>query len=459
MPKSILGKTPCPYCYYPINAGALWFRCKGRPAPGKAPCAKQVDDQRLSVVFDSTPVYPSFPGPGGLSKIGGATRATCPTCHGDTGTKVCPACHSVLPASFGAKSPMFGVVGVKGSGKTVMLTALTTELLGPIARRFDATITDVDSSALLARLGVSGADMAAGGRLPLATQQYTQAQSVPAVIEWRYARRRVGIEREQATILSFYDTSGEDVETDDLARGLHYLSAADGLIVILDPFGFPENRATAVARGVDEDQLRRDPVKIMASVTTAIREADHLKGTKRIKRPLAVVVDDHRNLIVGIELAELRYVLLALPDIDIDRTIGKLQLLQRDENLLHVRAGQGIEIDHGISLHSVLNRTMAGRCRRRRVMQSEGFAKAVQRSRLTSQYVKPPAAAATAKANQVPPSVFWNGRSLVFMPKKPTISLIPPKRGCRSPQPPTWSPPGGPVWRSCSSEAESFLLS
>jgi hypothetical protein len=61
-------------------------------------------------------------------------------------------------------------------------------------------------------------------------------------------------------------------------------------------------------------------------------------------RPL--VIDDHRNLAVGIDRKEFRLELLALPDVDRDRTVRGAEFLQHDEDLLHVGARQHVEIDH-----------------------------------------------------------------------------------------------------------------
>jgi hypothetical protein len=59
------------------------------------------------------------------------------------------------------------------------------------------------------------------------------------------------------------------------------------------------------------------------------------------------VIDDRRDLAVGIDLDEVGRELLAFPHVDELGVVGKLELLQCEENLLHIRTGQRIEIDHG----------------------------------------------------------------------------------------------------------------
>jgi Double-GTPase 2 len=281
--------VPCPYCYNKIDPSKVAYQCTGRRAPGRPQCPKAEDQQRVAELGDATPVYPSFmPERNGLLR---KASFECPRCSGSTSIRVCQVCHSILPANFTLDSPLFGLVGVRGSGKTVMLTVLTQELTTSVARRFRASIDTVGSSSLLTKLRVFRAEMTAGGRhLPGQTGTYSRAETVPAVFEWQLPRESLGGTRTASTILSFYDTSGEDLSSVDSAREQHYLSAADGLILLLDPFGFPANRDKALGRGVDPENLKDEPRSVLRNVTELLRTANHLPPNKKIKRPLAIVL-------------------------------------------------------------------------------------------------------------------------------------------------------------------------
>lgn len=280
----------CPYCYYDFDLSKVMMRCSGRPAPGMTRCEQAEDPKRLMVLSDGTATYPSFQ-PGSGSLLDRHREANCPRCGGRSNTRVCPECHSALPASFSADSPIFGVVGVKASGKTVMLTMLARELTSTVARRFNASIDSVGQSALMDKMHAWQRDMESGGDLPPTTAQYSPAETVPAVIEWRYTRSGpLGLEREKSTILSFYDTAGEDLNTMESARGQHYLEAADGLILILDPFGFPKNRERALARGIPQATLEIPPIDVLRAITEMLRASERTKTKKKIRRPLAVVL-------------------------------------------------------------------------------------------------------------------------------------------------------------------------
>ena len=284
--------APCPYCYQGVDVSAPAFRCSGRPAPGRTACEKKQDGVRVAVLDDATPGFPAFrPGDGRLRRS--AYEAECPSCSGPTGIRLCPTCHSTLPANFTASSPMFGLVGVRGSGKTVLLSVLASELTSGVARRFGASIDTVGNSALLGRLQSVRRSLEPGGdgHLPAQTAAFTKAETVPAVFEWQMAAQRRGLRGgTDSTILSFYDTSGEDLATLDRAREQHYLAATDGLILLLDPFGLPENRETALSRGVNPENLKDTPAQVLSAVTGMLREAERLGPNTKIKRPLAVVL-------------------------------------------------------------------------------------------------------------------------------------------------------------------------
>lgn len=283
--------VPCPYCYNKIDPNKVMYRCTGRRAPGRPECAKGEDKQRVSELDDATPVYPSF-SPNGRGTMLRRNSFECPRCSGATSIRVCQVCHSILPANFTVDSPLFGLVGVRGSGKTVMLTVLTQELTTTVARRFKAAIDTVGSSKLLNKLSSFRTQMTTAGdrHLPGQTQVYSRAETVPAVFEWQLPREGLGGTRTASTILSFYDTAGEDLSSEDSAREQHYLGAADGLILLLDPFGFPANRDKALGRGIDASMLSDEPRTVLRNVTELLRTANHLPPNKKIKRPLAVVL-------------------------------------------------------------------------------------------------------------------------------------------------------------------------
>lgn len=199
---------------------------------------------------------------------------------------MCSDCHSVLPRSLDNTSPLFGLVGVRNSGKTVMLSVLHKELVRNVARRFDASIDNPGGSSGLARdLAYFEESMSGvGGKLPPQTAATQSAKKAPAVYEWKYSQGR----RTSATIFSFYDTAGEDVGDQERALQQRYLGEAAGVILLLDPFAFPENAGRARERGVDSSS--DTPEATLDGITYVLQTRHQIKPNKKIKIPLAVVV-------------------------------------------------------------------------------------------------------------------------------------------------------------------------
>ncbi|USI89654.1 hypothetical protein [Rhodococcus pyridinivorans] len=175
----------------------------------------------------------------------------------------------------------------------MMLAVLQRELFSTVARRFEASIDSAGGKEGLSadlELLLKGMQNQ-GGELPEQTAQKASGMSIPAVFEWRYAKKFIGNRtRDVSTIFSFYDTAGEDLATEDRALGQHYLGATDGVILLLDPFGFSGNRDKAIARGVDPSSLETSPETVLRAITTVLQTAERTKKNKRIKQPVAVVV-------------------------------------------------------------------------------------------------------------------------------------------------------------------------
>jgi hypothetical protein len=275
--------VPCPYCYNVIDLNKVAFRCTGQTQAGRTACTPRPDALRQQFLSDGAPVMPII-STGGVQLLGkGAT--VCPDCGARSAVRCCPHCHSLLPHSLDNDSPLYGLVGVRASGKTVMLSALHSELTKTIARRFSAAIDNPGGGTGLAKqLQDHDAEMSKqGGHLPQQTQ--VGQKSSPAVYEWRYDVKG----RVRSTIFSFYDNAGEDFASEDRALSIHYLGQVSGVILLLDPFSFPENVERANERGITLSQADA-PEKVLGSLTSVLQMSHAVKRNKKIKVPVAVVV-------------------------------------------------------------------------------------------------------------------------------------------------------------------------
>jgi GTPase SAR1 family protein len=280
--------TVCPFCFQRIDPSRLWFQCLGR---GNTECKKSVDEARKKLTKSERETYPTFPPP---EKVTGPGK--CPECGGKTNLRACPECHTALPSDFAdSKSPMLGLVGSKGSGKTVLMTVLVKQLKDVVGKRYDAAIrlaTDNPDG----HQGLS--DYQANREAPLYKERVlppttnalaARGHATPLLLRWQQETTRMGRASVRSTLLSFIDTAGEDLNDVSTTLTLQYLSVCDGLIVVLDPFALPGARARLqlpdAAINVDDDA----PLDVVANITEMLKVEHNIKKRKKISIPVAVV--------------------------------------------------------------------------------------------------------------------------------------------------------------------------
>lgn len=124
-----------------------------------------------------------------------------------------------------------------------------------------------------------------------ATQPASLSRIEPIVFRITTQERRLlGTTRTQRTMLSFYDAAGQDFSSMyGLEMNIRYLSAADGIILLLDPLQMPGVRHLVGPRtrlpmtGGAAD----DPADVFSRVTELLLSQND--PSKRIKKPVAIV--------------------------------------------------------------------------------------------------------------------------------------------------------------------------
>ena len=282
--------TVCPFCFRKIDSSHLAYQCAGR---GNVECKKEIDKDRERLTGSTVETYPTFLPPPGRN-----ASTNCPTCGGPAKRRACPTCHTALPIDFvGSKSPMIGLVGAKGSGKTVLMTVLVKQLREVVGLRFGADIriaTDnPDGHRGLSEYQASREEpLFSNRKLPIGTSQQraSTARVTPVVLRWRQeSARLVGGRSLRSTVLSFVDTAGEDLNDIDTAFTLEYLSVCDALIITLDPFALPGARSRLnlpkEAIQVEDDV----PLDVVSRITELLRTEGNISNKKRINLPVAIV--------------------------------------------------------------------------------------------------------------------------------------------------------------------------
>jgi len=291
--------APCPYCYADIDLRCPDFRCLGRPSSTGKTCTKQLDEKRRDHFGDTTDYYPAFPAWATVRNAGKGVKepenAKCTKCQGVTSVRLCPNCHSRLPEGFSGESPLFGLVGMPSSGKTVMLAVMLRELStnGAIAKRFGHVITTYGASEKYSQANIlkETIELMEDGYLPEKTEQ-AAGKVDPVVIEWKIPREglKKAVWGDRSVVLSFFDSAGEDFAGDERALNMHYLLATNGLIVILDPFSFPNNVRRLAEISTGRDQFGFAPETMLHAITEALRQNEQTKRNRKIKQPIAVVI-------------------------------------------------------------------------------------------------------------------------------------------------------------------------
>jgi hypothetical protein len=287
-------RSYCPYCYEEISQRQIWFRCAGRISRNGRRCAPEPDP----VLRDRT----GFGGalPPAFAADGRQGAANCPACLGETTIRICPVCHSRLPVHFGkVGSRLIVPVGAKEAGKTVFMTVLVHELMHQTGQRFNAAITGADDytrqrfaseyerplyreSKLLAPTTAAGTH----NRAPLVFRFTTESQAGV------FRSGVFGNGNPQRTLLSFFDTAGEDLRSQQsIEQNVRYLGAADGIVLLLDPLQMRGARELAApgtrlpTPGPPDDE----PATVLENVTDLLLSSEGKNPNKRIGKPLAIV--------------------------------------------------------------------------------------------------------------------------------------------------------------------------
>jgi GTPase SAR1 family protein len=280
----------CPYCYNDFVEKEIQFRCSGRPGSGERACPVGRDEHLMTWLGYATPLPPAF------SADGRKLQARCPDCKGDTTRRLCPHCHSRLPVHFGkVDGRLIAMIGAKQSGKTVFMTVLIHELMHRIGRVLDAAIVGSDDETRRSFDRDYDQRLYQEHSLPDTTRPVAaRAQRRPLVFRLTLQQRRLArfsSAREKHTILSFFDTAGEDLTTSEsVDLNVRYLSNADGIILLLDPLQMPGARVQALPDTIlpDDSGGFERPLNVLTRVTELLREKLS-DPTQKIRTPVAVV--------------------------------------------------------------------------------------------------------------------------------------------------------------------------
>jgi hypothetical protein len=290
----------CPYCCEEISGQRTWYRCTGRTSPRGKHCDTEVDPVLRRRTGFSDPVPPAFPA--GRQR----NAATCPECGGRTGVTICPVCHSRLPVYFGKIGSLLIVpVGANETGKSVFVAVLLHELMHQAGQQFNAAITGADDHTRQefaqeyerplyreSRLLPPTVPALAGNRPPLVFR-FTAESRRPKILNGLPTLGGLAASRDpQRTLLSFFDTAGEDLRLQpSMDRNLPCLGVADGILLLVDPLQMRGARALAApgTRLPVSGDAGDEPAAALVAVTDFLLAGNGDQPGRPIGTPLAIV--------------------------------------------------------------------------------------------------------------------------------------------------------------------------
>lgn len=290
----------CPYCFDRSPALRLPYRClmKATGVRGGNPCVAEPDDRWTEFMGPNTPPAqrlrgPVFEAPRGLTTLRrSGSRTPCPGCGVSTPVRVCRRCHSDLPSDYcDQDSRIIALVGAKASGKSTYVSVLLNELRNRVGRAYDASLAAMGGETQR-RDREMAEDLYERLRLPDATRPAAMGFNDPLLYRLSLPRRgRLG-DGSRHTALVFFDAAGEDLKSAEaMDRYTHYLGAADGIILLVDPLqiGSVRDRTTS-ADSPPLPAVETPPQQIAADLAAQLRAHGRGGSRGRVTTPIAVAI-------------------------------------------------------------------------------------------------------------------------------------------------------------------------
>ncbi|WP_430786423.1 TRAFAC clade GTPase domain-containing protein [Actinoplanes sp. G11-F43] len=335
----------CPYCYDRFAERKIEFRCAGRVSVTGKVCKPKVDRNARDVMGDGQLRFPAF------EADGRKLNATCPHCDLVTFIRLCPNCHSALPNYFGkVDSRMIALIGAKESGKTIFITVLLHEMMHRISRQFGVAVLGADDDTRLRYEKDYESSLYEQGSLPDVTRSASAGRlRQPLVFSFAIDRRRLGRTRVDRSVLSFFDTAGEDLtHSDSVELNTRYLASADGIILLLDPL---QMRGARPLVGDDTElPVRADagdrPEHVLGRVVGLLERMSGASRRGKIKKPIAVAFSKMDTLLGT--LPEDSPILAEPPGDACFDEADSLAVHRHVEQLLHKWQGGGLSETLGV---------------------------------------------------------------------------------------------------------------
>jgi hypothetical protein len=322
--QTTLHHFTCPYCFNQPTLGKAKFICANEPRF----CPPVIDEVYAKFWEKPNQLRPRvFTAPEGAaakanqttgfrkimlvlasfkSKAVATIGAFCPLCLEESTDMVCPVCHTKLPYLTGHYDElMLGVIGAKESGKSHYVAMLIELIQKQMTKDFQCSLSAANDitpmrykddfyNYLFRNRHTIPATLpsAQGGTVkePLIYYlSFTGKTSVTRAIEVVTGRQAADDkDTTKVATLEFFDTAGEDLDSEDtMRRENRYIFKSRGLVLLLDPLQLDpvreqlEGRVPLPGKNTENDE-------IVDRVMRLVRKANKLALNDKINIPLAV---------------------------------------------------------------------------------------------------------------------------------------------------------------------------
>lgn len=322
----------CPFCFSEHKIYDVEFACDMRKICGKkdadgnvlVPAGAGEDDPKMAAYKG----VPRIQGPhhfrapsSAFTKFSMPDKAVCDWCNQVSHTRVCPDCHNPLPVTIDTdQEAIVALIGTRGSGKSTYVGVLIHEMMKRLFRPFNGTFQlygPEDQQQYKERFEE---DLYRLHHLIPQTQSHIAGQTVTEnrPILGTLKLQSTGLFKKiQAMTLVFFDSAGEDWESEEAIRILaKYVSHSSGIIFLIDPLAnsavrsaIDDEEAVRTSTSVDEGEVS-EPAEVLNRVADLIRRDRNMKQTDKIDIPVAAafskldVLEDAGILPPGSALAQ-----------------------------------------------------------------------------------------------------------------------------------------------------------
>ena len=278
----------CPYCFERFRLAATPFRCSALAST----CVRATDPVLKSAWDDATPMGRVLESTGHFR-----LQAICTDCKTRSHARLCPRCHQELPANFAeTRNYVFSVVGARAAGKSHFVATVIETFKHERGPKLDILLRPISTQAERRYETTMHGPLYRTRRIlePTRTAQQRRESALPLVFQAKVSRpgRFGGSKRIVAAFfLSFFDTPGEDLQSDERTSNLtRYIMNSDGITALIDPLEMEAVLVQLPAHLRGAAVARDNPVNILNGISRAIRRHTGIDDRKRIRIPIAITV-------------------------------------------------------------------------------------------------------------------------------------------------------------------------